>query len=142
KFWDIFDVKANKKIGFIRDGNKLWDENKQRHLSVGSNIEINYKCSVADDHKDSSLICSIISSLKKRGKFCAFCGGRKLCFSNSLAGVYPECAERWDYLRNKDTPNDVFANARANRWFLCNDCGKSLKKAIFKASKQLNCKKC
>ena len=50
---------------------------------------------------------------------CNYCGSKLVSDTNNLAYVFPDTAKQWNYKKNKDRPEDVFANSHQKRWWIC-----------------------
>src|SRR5262249_40887603 len=70
-----------------------------------------WKCSRAPDH----VWQAIIAHRFLRGSGCPFCSGRRVCRSNSLAGMAPWLAADWPKTKNGAlTPEDVTRGSSNN----------------------------
>jgi hypothetical protein len=81
----------------------------------GSHKKVWWKCSKESDHEWDAAIYSRVG-----GRGCPYCGGRKVCVTNSLANLYPELAKQWHPRKNGSlTPNQVTAGSGKKVWWKC-----------------------
>lgn len=73
---------------------------------------------------------------------CPYCARKLVTPETSLAAENPELASQWHPTKNGDvTPSDVFANARAKRWWLC-DNGHDWDAPVFIRHRGIGCRFC
>lgn len=60
---------------------------------------------------------------------------------NDLATMNPILAKEWDYIKNKDFPEDYLSTSNKIVWWKCSKCGYNWEKIINKRPKCPNCKR-
>jgi very-short-patch-repair endonuclease/cytochrome c-type biogenesis protein CcmH/NrfF len=79
-----------------------------------SNKKVWWTCSAGHDWQ------AVISSRSSNGVGCPYCKNRLVADSNSLAAVYPELLEEWDYEKNGTlTPHDVLWGSSQEVYWKC-----------------------
>ena len=53
------------------------------------------------------------------GKGCPYCAGKMVMFKDSLAGLYPNLVQEWDYDRNKVDPGTLPPHSNMRVWWIC-----------------------
>ena len=103
---DEWDYEQNNETGIYPD-----------KVGYGSNINANWICPLG--HKYKARI-----SHRTDGQQCPYCSGAKLLKGfNDLESQYPEVVKDWDFERNIDKPNEVFAHANKKAYWKCHKCG-------------------
>lgn len=103
-------------------GQWLNDKNKKtpREVSMGSGKEFWFKCGLCSHVFESKL--SVISS---RGRFCPFCSGARICYSENCEMCFRRSfarhkkAKYWLSEKNRHAPREVFAYSHEQFWFEC-----------------------
>lgn len=98
---------------------KYWDHQKNNDVDFtkfthGSNIKFWFKCPDGYDHEWFTKINKITL-----GSYCPFCIGRRVCYSNSVAGVNPEVAKEWHPYKNNKNASEVVAGSSYRAWWVC-----------------------
>ena len=75
-----------------------------------------WKCDQAPDHEWKAAPAAVI----KAKTTCPFCSGKRVCYSNSLAALYPDVAAEWHPTKNKKLqPGDVRPGSKTKAWWKC-----------------------
>lgn len=98
-----------KEWNYERNGNL-----KPSEVLPGSQRKVWWKCK--DGHEWEATIDS-----RNRGRKCPYCSNNVvLAGYNDLLFTNPEIAKEWDYNRNREKPNEVFAGSNNKKyWFIC-----------------------
>lgn len=95
----------NNALGFFPD-----------NLTCGSSKVVWWKCSVCG-HEWSTKI-----SHRNNGTTCKMCNSKKLStapFEKSLAFLFPDIAEEWDFSKNSVSPSEVYPQSNKMFWWIC-----------------------
>ena len=100
---------------------KQWDyeKNKDRpeEYKHGSGKEKYFKCELG--HSTFQII-----RVKTRNKgLCSVCSKRRISVDNNLAKDHPLVAAEWNYVKNKDRPEEFSERSHEKRWFKCSKRG-------------------
>lgn len=125
---DEWDYEQNNKLEIYPD-----------KLGYGSNINANWICPLGHKYK------ARISHRTDRQQ-CPYCSGAKLLKGfNDLESQCPEVVKDWDFERNIDKPNEVFAHASKKAHWHCHKCGHKWQAQISKRTNKTHpsgCPKC
>ena len=112
---------------------------KPTDVTAGSSKKVWWVCSKNPNHVWPASI-----SNRTRGKGCPFCAG-VVVGKNSLADLYPEIAEEWHPIKNKELkPSDVSKGSKRKVWWQCkNDPSHEWQAFVFSRTKgEGNCSIC
>ena len=106
---------------------KLWHSDKNGDLTPydftsGSKAKAWFQCH--KKHSWQARIFEVVRSHRNRyrGNGCPACCGRKIVKGNSLADLYPELLDEWDYDKNEILPTEISSkNAKRVSW-VCRKC--------------------
>jgi len=107
-----------------------WDYNKNKDLSperVGykSNRKVWWLCPAG--HSYAAMI-----SNRYLGNGCPYCSNKKVLNGyNDLASQRPDVVKKWNYKKNKVTPQEVTIGSKQIVWWKCPDCGCEWKAAVY-----------
>lgn len=75
---------------------------------------------------------------------CPYCMNKKLLKGfNDLKTLFPEIADEFDIIKNKNTPENFLANSKEKVWWKCKKCGSSFLAEINRRTyKGINCSVC
>lgn len=107
-------------------------------FSAGSNVSAWWQCQQDAQHVWQAQIYSRTS-----GRGCPFCGGRKVCSSNSLAALFPQIAAQFHTKKNgKLRPDQIIAGSHKLIWWKCaqNHCWQASVKS--RTLNKTGCLKC
>ena len=112
--------KDNNLLAVFPEIAKEWHPTKNLELTPdkftrGSNRKVWWLCP-----KEHSYEMTITERTNKRHYGCPYCAGKKASKDNSLLNLYPEIAEEWHPIKNKElTPNDITYGSGKKVWWLC-----------------------
>ena len=120
----------------IKEFDNTIDGLSMTEVTVGSQKKLWWKCSNGHSYKASP-------AQRIRGSGCGICGHRILHKGeNDLLSTHPEIAKEWDYLKNKEKPDEVMAGSnKKNYWFICPK-GHSYKTTLLNRKRGSGCPKC
>lgn len=80
---------------------------------------------------------------RSNGKGCPFCSGQKVNETNSLANLYPELIEEWDFNKNDISPYEISYGSGRQVYWICKICGFKWKTSITnRTSANRGCSNC
>ena len=91
------------------------------HFTMGSNVNVWWKCDKGDDHEWKAAIKTIVSNSKDRSTFgCPFCGGKEVSKDNNFKVKFPKISKQWHPDKNGDLqPEDFSIFANKEVWWQC-----------------------
>lgn len=110
----------------------LVDQSLATVVSRGSSRMLAWKCEKG--HRWRARVLGVVNSL------CPFCSGKKLSPEHSLATMHPDLSREWSS-RNTLEPDEVFPNAAAKVWWVC-DQGHEWRANIYSRARGTGCPKC
>ncbi len=118
-----------------------WDKAKNKmdasEVSAGSNKKYWWKC-----HTCGYEWQAVVASRTKRNTQCPHCSNSKAIPGyNDLKTLKPEIAQRWDYDKNKNTPDNYLPGSNKKVWWKCPK-GHSYERTISIESKGAKCPYC
>lgn len=102
-----------------------------------SNKKVWWKCSKGHEWQ---MVLNKIHRIKSENK-CPYCRNVKLSKDNSLAGLYKELSEEWNYELNEKTPEEYFPSSRKKVWWKCKE-GHEWQASICNRTRGRNCPIC
>lgn len=120
---------------------KEWNYEKNGDLKpsdviAGSQKKVWWKCSKGHEWEAS------IDS-RNRGRSCRYCSNNEVLKGfNDLLTTHPDIVKEWDYSKNNESPNEVFAGSNVKKyWFVCPK-GHSYPMTLLNKSKGQGCPIC
>ena len=99
----------------------LWDSKKNELLpsqvSYGSSKKVFWIC-LDYQHEFDSRISDMI---RKTGKLCPYCSGRKFGYGNDFGSLYPELMKEWHFDKNSLDPYTTAPKSKKEVWWICLD---------------------
>ena len=98
-----------------------WHPTKNGSISpekilAGSSKKYWWKCPEGPDHEWQAHP----NNRTSKGSGCPFCAGKRVSITNSLAVLFPEVGDQWDYEKNGTiTPEDVLPGTHKRFWWKC-----------------------
>lgn len=120
---DIYDIYESLKFAQVKKSIinatffSEWDFSKNKIdpslISLNSNKVFWWKCKKGHVWKSSV-------NNRMSGNGCPICSNRKLLTGyNDLATTNPELLKEWNYSKNKESPQNVFAKSNRKMWWVC-----------------------
>jgi len=102
---------------------KDWDFSRNKldpyKVRKGSNMRVWWKCRENDAPDHEWTTSPNGRSHKGYIKKCPFCANIMLSITNSLASIYPELLEEWDYSKNTLDPTKLIGGSNKKVWWKC-----------------------
>lgn len=114
---------------------ELWESEKNRgfgphQFSMGSNIEVWFRCPEGPDHVFQKAISSMVLAKRKGQKGCPACKGDMVTEGNSLARLFPQIAAEYNHQKNTVDINNVSYGSSRRVWWICSSCKHEWQTAI------------
>lgn len=87
--------------------------------AVGSTHKAWWRCPAGEDHQWEAAVQSVRNAVGAGSSGCPYCRGLRASSTNSVAGLMPEAAARWDHERNGCGPEDVVAGSNKKVGWRC-----------------------
>lgn len=113
----------------------MWHKTKNRsfkpsQFSVGSNIEVWFKCPEGPEHVFQKAISSMVLARRKGAKGCPACKGDLVTKDNSLAKRFPKLAKEFMEKKNGLALSKVSYGSSRRVWWHCSKCDHEWQTAI------------
>ncbi|MBP5444910.1 MAG: zinc-ribbon domain-containing protein [Acholeplasmatales bacterium] len=107
---------------------KEWDYDKNimlpSEVSKGSNKKVFWKCPFGHSWE-----ASVVNRINLKAG-CPVCNHKIVGENNSLADLYPNLLEEWDYRKNERNPYTLLPKSNLLFWWKCKKCGNEFQKRI------------
>ena len=87
-------------------------------ITPKSVLRVWWKCTKNPEHEWNTFV----RSRTETDTGCPYCAKENLEKNLSVAALYPEIADEWNYEKNKKSPKDYTAKSGENVWWICKDC--------------------
>lgn len=113
----------------------MWHKVKNRsfkpnQFSVGSNIEVWFKCPEGPEHVFQKAISSMVLARRKGAKGCPACKGDLVTKDNSLAKRFPKLGKEYSTKKNDVPLSQVSYGSSRRVWWHCSKCDHEWQTAI------------
>ncbi|CAN5406132.1 hypothetical protein BH11CYA1_BH11CYA1_43440 [soil metagenome] len=113
----------------------MWLKAKNRgfraeQFSVGSNIEVWFKCPEGTEHVFQKAISSMVLARRKGAKGCPACKGDLVTKENSLAKRFPKIAKEYSEKKNALELAKISYGSSRRVWWHCSKCDHEWQTAI------------
>jgi DNA-directed RNA polymerase subunit RPC12/RpoP len=115
----------NKSLAFLNpEVAKQWDYEKNEGITpqevfAKSGKKYHWTCDKGDDHKWQATVDS-----RWRNRGCPYCSGQRLSKPQSLANLFPELLEEWNYQENSKLPTEVGRGSNYKAHWQCKENSK------------------
>ena len=110
----------NKSLAFLNpEVAEQWDYDKNKGISpkdvfAKSGKKFHWTCKKGEDHKWEATVDS-----RWRNKGCPYCSNQRLSESQTLAYLFPELLDEWDYKANKKLPTEISKSSSYKAHWQC-----------------------